>query len=129
MSSARAEFFTPAGEFIGYGVYSGTSDVLAPHVSQECDWVEGGWDRLETCEHDGEPCVIYSDYGGGNHWPSTLCRECRVVKGRLSPYPTDYGYSLPTPEMQADEKAWREAGWPKKGHPFPAWSPTETSEQ
>lgn len=127
MSSARAEYFTPAGDFIGYGVYSGTSDVLAPAITRECDWAEGGWELLAACQHEGEEAIVYSDYGGGSYWPGRVCRECRIWKGELSPYP-DQGWSYyngPTPEEEAFYEKWKAEGWPKKGHPFPAWSPTD----
>jgi hypothetical protein len=128
LSSARAEFFTPAGEFIGYGVYSGTSNVLSPGITPEVDWSGGGWERLKECQHEGEPAIVYSDYGG-DHWPGTVCRECRVWKGHLSQYEPDYGYTLPSRDERLAWAAWHAAGWPKDGHPFPTWTPTEGAQE
>jgi hypothetical protein len=138
MSDAGAEVFTPSGELIGYTTYQGSADVLNPGLSADLDaafdrrrTVAPGntnpWDRLRDCGHEGEEAIVYSDYGGGDHWPVKVCRECRIITENLSPYPDDgYGYNLPSADEQAQIDAWRQAGWPKDGHPFPGTTPYGT---
>lgn len=130
MSSATAEIFDKGGQRVGWGVYSGTSDVLDPNIASDPDaaWdyaknfgrrrdQRNAWDVASRCSHTDEEGWAYSDYGGGFHWPTHFCRECMVVTGELCPWGQDYGWSLPSPEQVAEQKAWHEAGWPHDGYP------------
>jgi hypothetical protein len=129
VSDAQAEIFTPTGERIGFTTYQGSADCLSPHIAATAEdaWVyrdgksdeSNAWDRLQACSHEPVEAIAYSSYGGGDHWPVKVCRPCRVIVERLSPYPLDYGYSLPSPEEQRADEEFRAAGWPKRGHPFP----------
>lgn len=128
MSDATAELFTPEGELVGFTVYQGSADMIAPDFwpTEDEAWKYrrvvsprgNGWDRLAACEHKPREALCVSHYGAVGHWPVQVCPECAVTHGRLSPYPLDYGYSGPTPaEAQADRE-WLAAGWPHRGHPF-----------
>src|SRR5437763_1450958 len=100
MSSAMCEFWTRDGQILlGVGNYHGTSDTLEPGiVDDRAEWDSAdGWDTRQACQHqETVEAWAYSWYAGGFHWPTTVCRECRVVKGELGPYMPDWGYSFPT---------------------------------
>jgi hypothetical protein len=131
MSNALLEVFTTDGHRIGYGTYQGSADIAHPGLygTAEKAWErrrhlpEGErnpWDVMRDCDHDEMDAIAYSHYGGGFYWPTKVCaKKCCVITGQLSPWGNEYGYTLPTPEEAAEDKAWREAGWPKDGHPFP----------
>lgn len=112
MSSAAAIFYTPSGEVIAYGTYSGTSDVLSPIMAEDFTTAykidkgqakrpdgRNSWDVLDDCKHDPEPAVVHSKYGGGLYWDVTVCRTCMVTHGPLSPYPIDRYTPDPSPPV------------------------------
>lgn len=106
MSRATAEFFKPDGERVGYGLYDGTNDVMLPWIvaTQERAWAvrypeqpdhlkhgpsksdAAWWTMQEECRHEGQPCIVYSDYGGGFYWPGFYCPACSVFLGPSNPY-------------------------------------------
>lgn len=126
MSDALLELFAPDKTVIGYSVYHGSSDTVHPDVI--FDTIEEamaarhnfGDDHPECKPEDHVSLVAwaYSHYAGGFHWPTWYCTKCRHITGRLSPYPVDYGWSIPTDDEAEAERIWREWGWPRKGTPW-----------
>jgi hypothetical protein len=97
MSRAQAELLSRDGHHIAWGIYCGTSDVLMPFLCADSktpwdvfyegrQWRADGanyWDVLAACKHAPESAYVWSDYGGGFHWPVDWCPTCMVIRGPL----------------------------------------------
>ena len=129
MSYAGVEIWTPEGDLIGFSVYQGSVCQVDPRISETIDhaWATHdrsadplpAWDTEDTCDCDEQAILIFSDYASGEFWPGTWCPKCRQLCEGVSEYEPEYGYAIPSQEEQAKWKAYYDAGWPKKGHPFP----------
>ena len=122
MSDALVEVWVN-GVVVAYGRYQGSADLAHPGLAPSIDWEAiGSCFEWKPCEHDGVEALIYSDYGGGFHWPGRVCLECWRINEGHDPWLIRYGsagYGMFTEDEQAVEQAWRDAGWPRDGRPAP----------
>lgn len=96
MSHAPGEVWRANDPLVYHFEYNGTSDVIRPAIWRTHDemrqhWREGdgGFSRFQACEsmqHQPEPVIIYSHYGGESWWHGTACFECWVIRHPISPF-------------------------------------------
>lgn len=94
MSFAAGQVYY-GGRLIAICAYEGISDrmrrPLFNSVAEAVAWIDGSRTEPEpatvcTCGQKPIRVLLYSDYGNGHHWPSTICPTCRVITGEVDPY-------------------------------------------
>jgi hypothetical protein len=106
MSRATGEVYK-AGHIIGYWLYDGTVDSAArPEIVSSVDEVWGqlyemykqqAFQPWPRCAHDASTHVdvlLYSDYGGGFHWPGKICEACRLITSGWAPSDDTKDYQI-----------------------------------
>lgn len=74
---------------VGYFEYDGTVDVAVSAIwstreELEKYWRSGVWKDCE-CGKPPEEVVLYTEYGGGFHWPARICFRCGAIVDNLMP--------------------------------------------
>lgn len=101
------------GKVVGRYEYNGTADVAMSRIFDTNDELKQHWrtehadDAECTCGQPPADVILYSDYGGGFHWPAKACLKCHAIVEHLRPW-SDY-----------------EDEWPKDGEPS---TPTHKAE-
>ena len=95
MSNATGTVYLPppetssavSGDVVGYFMYQGTCDVACTRIfptSKEA-WDHNRTDEAYgdcTCGKESTPVILHTDYGGGLHWSSSACLQCKAITGR-----------------------------------------------
>ena len=113
MSHAMGAIKFHSDDLVVFYEYDGTADIILPQLwatAQEVsDHWRGklgqgwpGWDKLQSCNHPGEPADIASNYGGTFWWKGKACRECMVIHG---PHGLEDFYDLDI-EVQRPAPEW-----------------------
>lgn len=109
MSSAIAFVRFLDGEVM-YGLYHGTSDIMAPGLIDtpepftRREEVHGAWERVKQAT-DTEPVEVFSTYGLGHWWTGTASRSLSVFCGPHDPWndAPDHNARSAPPEWAAAE--------------------------
>src|SRR5687768_10382284 len=98
MSHANGEVIRD-GRTVGWFEYNGTGDYALRRVFGTYEELHRHWRTEHAEEADcvcGEPpadVTLYTDYGGGFHWPAKACLRCSAIVDGTHPYPDDADYS------------------------------------
>jgi hypothetical protein len=79
------------GKIARWFEYNGTADVVLPKLFKSNAELSENW-RIEqtvipcpgACTL--QDCLLYTDYGGGYHWPGVVCLNCDRVVEWFTPY-------------------------------------------
>lgn len=101
-------------KLVGHYKYNGSSDVACTRIFKTFDELWENWGSLKvsdaqcTCGQPPQDVILYSDYGGGFHWPGKACLKCETIIGPRMPYE----------EYKDDPCPWVCAPIWEDGHPF-----------